>query len=251
MRINHRNAAFAAAFSAAVFHAASPANANIITYTYNGTLSSHSFSGLNDPLGMFGPLPIGEGVSLSIVEDTSLGTITSGNALRHLGADIMSFALTINSFTFTGQGFGTLQGNAGVVLVNNQSGNFIVQQISSSAIPLGAPAGTQFQAFMLAAELVSPSLNFFPFTLDQNYDVNLTGAWLGNGILDIGTLNCALDGCDPQDANAIVGDSQLQFNWTSAQAATRVMPVPEPLTVSLFGAGLAGVVAMGRRRKKA
>jgi len=54
----------------------------------------------------------------------------------------------------------------------------------------------------------------------------------------------------------IAGQPAADFDYNDlifafANTTTRTTPVPEPLTLSLFGAGLAGAMLLGRRRKKA
>ncbi len=51
--------------------------------------------------------------------------------------------------------------------------------------------------------------------------------------------------------NANIGATLFGFQVTPLELDARRDPVPEPLTLSIFGAGLAGAAALRRRRKKA
>jgi hypothetical protein len=80
-----------------------------------------------------------------------------------------------------------------------------------------------------------------PGMIQQN---GFTNPWL-NQLADAtyqgsaNTLQCAQYGIDPNSPFKICGSNNLSTNI-----------VPEPFTLSLFGAGLAGMVALGRRKAK-
>jgi len=64
---------------------------------------------------------------------------------------------------------------------------------------------------------------------------------------------------DPNNPESFWVIGEFANNWTSPTGNSRwgtwisdltIAPVPEPLTISLFGAGILGVAAVRRRRKK-
>jgi hypothetical protein len=70
------------------------------------------------------------------------------------------------------------------------------------------------------------------------------------------TTGLTLLGTGFEDANgSLLGATKSRFNVDNVQVATDTLNVfspeelPEPITLSIFGAGLAGAVAMRRRRK--
>jgi hypothetical protein len=75
----------------------------------------------------------------------------------------------------------------------------------------------------------------------------ITGVSLGSGSLPVGDLS--FDGSDV----FVNVENVALFSATPIviDVATRAAGVPEPLTLSLFGAGLAGAVVMCRRKKPA
>ncbi|HEX4028640.1 MAG TPA: PEP-CTERM sorting domain-containing protein [Rhizomicrobium sp.] len=88
------------------------------------------------------------------------------------------------------------------------------------------------------------------------------GQWTQNGFTaNFGALvgfttadGYFLIGTGPIDLSGLTGDLQLMY-WdnnypdNSGQQVLDVSSVPEPVTLSLFGAGLVGAAAMRRRRK--
>jgi hypothetical protein len=72
---------------------------------------------------------------------------------------------------------------------------------------------------------------------DYNFDVTLLNPETFT-IADLGL-----------SGNANIGATLFGFEVTPA-FSPNVAPVPEPVTLSLFGAGFAGIAAMRRRKKK-
>jgi hypothetical protein len=80
----------------------------------------------------------------------------------------------------------------------------------------------------------------------QNYGINL----FMNGLTFLSNSICAAAGA----ANGCVGFTTIENQTNNLQVQLQIVAdpvrVPEPITLSLFGAGLAGAAAFGRRKMK-
>lgn len=99
--------------------------------------------------------------------------------------------------------------------------------------------------------------DFGSFAGDQTYDVFLNGNLLGSYATVSGQSFASLS----TTASLLVGSNTISFVGTDLSrggdqtafidlvSVEAVTAVPEPLNITLFGAGLAGVAAMKRRKK--
>jgi|KBSMisStandDraft_5_1062788.scaffolds.fasta_scaffold15218_3 hypothetical protein len=233
-------AAVAAFFCIAL---AAPASAGIITYTYTGTLTQHIASSPDAVIEGLGPFAVGSTATLTFMHDTSKGSdFPSPTQLANIGTDNLAFSFSINGNTYAGPtGFASVSG--AVFIDANAGQSDIVNRLSFSNPPLGAPTGTLYQAYDVAAEVFGPP-GTFPLTFDQSFNIIPSGGVGGDFFFSATTYSCAI-ACD---GASFKGTDRLEFILTSVSAVTQT--VPEPLTFSVFSAGLVGAFA-ARRRKNA
>jgi len=142
-------AAVAAFFCIAL---AAPASAGIITYTYTGTLTQHIASSPDAVIEGLGPFAVGSTATLTFMHDTSKGSdFPSPTQLANIGTDNLAFSFSINGNTYAGPtGFASVSG--AVFIDANAGQSDIVNRLSFSNPPLGAPTGTLYQAYDVAAD---------------------------------------------------------------------------------------------------
>lgn len=86
-----------------------------------------------------------------------------------------------------------------------------------------------------------PDQNAFQFLVGSLPDYNPTHEY--SFILDTGVIT-------PEFLHFGVSDGQFQDNAGAFQITVSQLGVPEPISISLFGAGLAAAVSLRRRRRK-
>ncbi|HEX8290328.1 MAG TPA: PEP-CTERM sorting domain-containing protein [Pyrinomonadaceae bacterium] len=157
----------------------------------------------------------------------------------------------VPQLTFTGNNFtGTTALGVGALSDENRLGTFTLntdatQPVAGSFtlnVTFSAPAGiTGGQGAMYTATItgsVSPNVNQGGATI--HFD-NPTQVFTFNDGTTAGTFTLTVNDVFVQSGR----DAALQGGFTGQQSA-----VPEPMTMLLFGSGLAGIAARARRRKK-
>lgn len=229
---------------ATLLASASAASADIITYTYTGYASSYTgFIGLTPTLPIntiFGTFVAGGTATLTIIENTSKGTITEVDPpglakLTNTGSspnNPISVSLTYNGVTFVsnvGSGLAEIWG------VNNPPR--ADQRLDGSINPGGVLYETEVAGGVTYGGLFPGPI---PFTFDQNFSIVPDPAIFLSSSFSFGEASFT----DPVNVG-----SRINFTTTLATAVTQA--VPEPLTLSIFGAGLAGAFVARRRKKMA
>jgi hypothetical protein len=126
------------------------------------------------------------------------------------------------TFTFNAGVLGSLPTDVGIVWTDGDGPNRTFKAYDQNGILIGT--------------ILDPTQEFFSTGGDDNpSNYRFFGATNAGGISSIFIAN---------DGGGIEVDD-LQYGLLSS-----VSSVPEPVTLSLFGAGLAGVIAMRRRKKK-
>ena len=161
-------------------------------------------------------------------------------------------------YIFTGTGSGTLNGTA-------FNGSFTVTEVADTS-GVSGPSGGEFTNDASSATFVAGALSA-TLTGTTNLVIDNTAApgFIGFAqfplISDESTINSAFETYDlktalpltigaPSVAPATYSTSVGDLDFTSITALNFQATVPEPLTLSLFGAGLVGAAAMRRRKAR-
>lgn len=214
--------------------AAPSANADVITYKINGTVSTAS-----DPYSLFGGVAVGDSASVVYTFDTALGTVfTAPSYFLYEGGSIYGTplgavgSLTINSHTYSD--FNRFPARTGATVGHNQGSHIAFDLLSLRTDPMAG--GGIFGYVDLGGTVTTPTVPPVlgdPFVFSGIFGVSFTSE----------ILNCVAT-CFSE------GLEQINITGTSF-SSTRVpsvSTVPEPLTLSVFGAGLAGMASLRRRR---
>lgn len=112
---------------------------------------------------------------------------------------------------------------------------------------MSAPHGSMYGYLPVTVSSIPPSPPFFPtaFGTSLGLDFDDLNDPTHNSFGLIGGLTAVdLDSADPKHATTLAGNVRI------GDGGFTPTDVPEPLTVSLFGAGFAGLVALRRRKAK-
>jgi hypothetical protein len=174
-----------------------------------------------------------------------------------------------------------------VIITNGVTGSAFGEAIPSDPLTVGSPdAGGNYAAYFVddsAHQTLSQSVFLTPGNYEVGFDIydpqngynnpndaSFSGAIAGITLADITVHSTAVDTWLHFSGDATVlspGDYSVAFNFVpdGPPAADVIVDrvyidttdvpgtpigVPEPVTLSIFGAGLAGVAALRRRRKK-
>jgi hypothetical protein len=219
---------------------AAPANADIINVDYSGVITSEQ-NDLGLPLGGVNALFTG-----SFVIDTSKGGLTTGGNFQEIEGGTGSYiglgTMPIISAAFAdgSYSYGTLSSlgsDFGFLLVGiNGSTNYWASYTSSNAAYGTGLSGAAIQQIQIIVP--SPVIN-------EGFaqDFLLSGFNVGSFNLISDVFGCASYGClQTSSENGTITQITVHNATTSA--------IPEPFTLSLFGAGLFGVAAMRKRKAR-
>src|SRR5215213_8904073 len=193
-------------------------------------------------------------LALSSVARADTITLTGVNGTG-VTATISNYSLTGNQFTFTITNTSVPPGSTGTItnigfaLPGDRLNNFQLVSSSNSNYKIvydqNATSGSQ--------NLVSS----FDLVLcnKANGNCNFGGGSVANGIAQGTSATFTISGdfsglTADQIAHAIFARFQA-VNGDLSDVATNTGAVPEPMTMILFGTGLAGIAARARRRRKA
>ncbi|HEU4597444.1 MAG TPA: PEP-CTERM sorting domain-containing protein [Pyrinomonadaceae bacterium] len=194
-------------------------------------------------------------MALSTVARADSFTITGVNGTG-VTASISNYTLVGNQFTFTITNTSVAPGSTGTItnigfaLPGTRANNFqLVSSTNSNyfiAHDLNATAGAQ--NFVSSFDLV---------LMDKpNGNPTFGGGSVQNGIAGGTSATFTISGdfsglTAEQVAQAIFARFQAVNGGDSDVAGNPTAPIPEPMTMLLFGTGLAGVAAKVRRRRQA
>ncbi len=157
-----------------------------------------------------------------------------------------------------------------ILALFNSSGTLIGQNDDSISTTLGACGAGVVTPDALTGQQWDTCLDL-PSLASGNYTVAImeyanfaTGPNLSNGFVQGSSVNftdayrCADDPSNTHPFHDVSGvspgclrNSHWAFDILNVNQATETNGVPEPISLAVFGAGLAGAVAMRRRRKSA
>ena len=215
---------------AALFGMASGALAVPITFQYSGeiTLVQAGVSG--------GPIVAGQSYVATYTFESTTADVTASPNTGNYASAISSYVFDIGSGAYVGSATAGTTASSGDILVLNDSGgidNYIAAALETDETINGADING-FELFAFTMSLIDGTQTAF-----ADDSLPLTPPPLGG----FGVQTFQLSFMNPAGPTAVVQGTVTSFVQVTD------MEIPEPGTLSLLLAGLAGLGLMGRRRQ--